>query len=326
MPQPDSLEQRVAEGMDPGSWVRSLKVAVVGSVNSDLVLSTNRIPQPGETVTATSSAVHNGGKGANQAVALARLGQTTFLIACVGNDPDGDRLMTALVDNKVDVSMVARVEEPTGLAVIVVDKSGENTVVGNPGANHQLTAELIAEASGVLATADATLVQMEIPGDTVAEALSAAEGTRLLNPAPAAPLDRRVLDNVDVLLPNRTELGVLAGVEAPVSERQVVEATRMLEFDGMVVVTLGSEGAIAVRPDGSVVRAIPPAVRVVDTVGAGDAFCAGFAHATALGLSLTDCMTMATACGAHATTIHGAQPSMPTHEDAARLITQVTLG
>ncbi len=326
MPQSESLEHRVADGMDHGLRARGLKVAVVGSVNSDLVLSTNRIPRPGETITATSSTVHNGGKGANQAVALARLGQSTFLIGCVGHDPDGDRLMAALIENGVDVSMVARVDEPTGLAVIVVDKTGENTVVGNPGANYQLTTELIAEASGVLATADATLVQMEIPAETVAEALRTAEGTRLLNPAPAAPLDHRILEHVDVLLPNRTELGVLAGVDTPVSERDVVEATRQLEFDGVVVVTLGSEGAIAIQPDGIAVRAIPPAVRVVDTVGAGDAFCAGFTHATALGLSLAECMTMATACGAHATTIHGAQPSMPTHDDAARLIPRVTLG
>jgi ribokinase len=301
-------------------------VAVVGSINSDLVLHTTRIPMPGETVIASSSTVHNGGKGANQAVALARLGQSTSLIACIGDDPDGERLMAALVENNVDVSMVAKVDQPTGLAVIVVDKNGENTIVGNSGANGLLTAELVAEASGILATAGVTLVQMEIPNESVAEALRTATGTTLLNPAPAAPLDKAVLEHVDVLLPNRTELGILAGVETPISERDVIEATRSLAFDGVVVVTLGSEGSIAIQRDGSTVRAIPPAVRVVDTVGAGDAFCAGFAHATALGLDLDECLTMATACGAHATTVHGAQPSMPTHEDASRLIARVTLG
>lgn len=303
-----------------------MTVAVVGSINSDLVLHTTRIPMPGETVIASSSTVHNGGKGANQAVALARLGQSTSLIACIGDDPDGERLMAALVENNVDVSMVAKVDQPTGLAVIVVDKNGENTIVGNSGANGLLTAELVAEASGILATAGVTLVQMEIPNESVAEALRTATGTTLLNPAPAAPLDKAVLEHVDVLLPNRTELGILAGVETPISERDVIEATRSLAFDGVVVVTLGSEGSIAIQHDGSTVRAIPPAVRVVDTVGAGDAFCAGFAHATALGLDLDECLTMATACGAHATTVHGAQPSMPTHEDASRLIARVTLG
>jgi ribokinase len=303
-----------------------LTVAVVGSINSDLVLQTPRIPQPGETVIASTSAVHNGGKGANQAVALARLGQPTSLIGCIGNDPDGDRLMAALIENDVDVAMVARVERPTGLAVIVVDKHGENTIVGHSGANGGLTPELVAEAAGILAAADVTLVQMEIPGESVAEALRTAAGITLLNPAPAAPLDGAVLAHVDVLLPNRTELGILAGTETPESERDVIDATRALGFNGIVVVTLGSEGSIVIHPDGSTMRAIPPAVRVVDTVGAGDAFCAGFAHATALGLGLDECLTMATACGAHATSIHGAQPSMPTHDDATRLLARVTLG
>lgn len=303
-----------------------MTVAVVGSVNSDLVLQTPRIPRPGETVTASSSAVHNGGKGANQAVALARLGQETSLVACIGVDSDGDRLMSALVQNSVDVSMVARVAETTGLAVIVVDKDGENTIVGNPGANALMTAELVAEASGVLATALATLVQMEIPNGAVAEAVRTATGTTLLNPAPAAPLDRTVLHHVDVLLPNRTELGILAGVPIPSTERDVLEAARSLEFAGTIVVTLGSEGAVAIRPDMSILRAIPPAVRVVDTVGAGDAFCAGFTFGSATNLGLDDCLALATACGAHATTIHGAQPSMPTYDDASRLLPRVTLG
>ncbi len=303
-----------------------MTVAVVGSVNSDLVLQTPHIPRPGETVIASSSTIHNGGKGANQAVALARLGRPTSLVACVGTDADGDRLMASLEANGVDVSMVARVDKTTGLAVIVVDSEGENTIVGNPGANSLMSPELVAESSGLLSTADATLIQMEIPGESVAEAARIATGHTLLNPAPAAALDARVLDHVDVLLPNRTELGILAGVEPPESEREVIEATRSLGFSGIVVVTLGSEGAIAITDDGSVVRAIPPAVRVVDTVGAGDAFCAGFTHGAASGMGLEECLALATACGAHATTVHGAQPSMPTLDDASRLLPRVTLG
>ena len=303
----------------------SSRVAVVGSINSDLVLHTVRIPSPGETVTATSSTVHNGGKGANQAVATARLGQSTTLVGCVGSDANGARLMAALESNNVDISMVSTVEDPTGVAVIVVDKRGENTIVVNPGANAHLTADLVAEAAGIIAPADVTLVQMEIPMEAVIAALETANGTTLLNPAPATPLDAAVLRHVDVLLPNRTELGILAGMDEPTTEPDIVKAVRTLPFDGIVVVTLGSEGAVAVLADGTVVRTIPPAVRVVDTVGAGDAFCAGFAHGVATGLDLRQSLVLATACGAHATTIPGAQPSMPTQEDADRWIRRVTV-
>jgi ribokinase len=300
-------------------------IAVVGSINRDLVLSCRSLPERGESIAAIGFETHNGGKGANQAVALARLGQSVAMVACVGADADGDDLVDALSREGVDTTAVARSGVPTGLAVILVDDVGDNMIVVNQGANALLGTDDIDRSSGAINSADVVLIQMEIPIDVVRAAVSTASGTTILNPAPATPLDSSVLDHVDYLVPNRTELGTLAGMSTPERETEVVAAVRALGFSGTVVVTLGAKGAVAIVDGEPTVRTTPPRVAVVDTVGAGDAFCAGLTDALARGISLADAMAWATACGSHATTIQGAQPSMPRYENALALMASVVV-
>ena len=300
-------------------------IIVVGSINRDLVLSCRSLPERGESIAATGFETHNGGKGANQAVALARLGQSVSMVGNVGTDPDGDALIKALSNEGIDTTAVARSQDPTGFAVILVDDAGDNMIVVNQGANAMLGIDDINRDVDAIASADVALVQMEIPPDVVRAAVAAASGTTVLNPAPAVPLDSSVLDHVDYLVPNRTELGTLAGAATPQSETEVVAAARSLDFTGTVVVTLGAEGAVAIVDGEIEVRTTPPRVSVVDTVGAGDAFCAGLTDALARSPSLQDAMAWATACGSYATTIPGAQPSMPRRNDAMALLSSVVV-
>ena len=298
-------------------------VAVIGSVNSDLVLRCASLPLLGESIAARGTEIHNGGKGANQAVALARLGLSVSMIGRVGSDADGQRLRSALDHEGVDTHGLFASEAPTGLAVILVDDAGDNMIIVNQGANASLSlADLDAHRVPIEA-ADTVLIQMEIPLDVVASAVQMAKGTTVLNPAPALVLGRDILDHVDYLIPNRTELGTLAQVEVPATEPEVIAAAASLPFDGTLVVTLGAHGAVAIADGKVVFRATPPKVSVVDTVGAGDAFCAGFAAGITSGRPLVDAVRFAVACGSHATTIRGAQPSMPALHDAERLFPSV---
>lgn len=283
------------------------------------------LPQPGESIAASETQTHNGGKGANQAVALARLGQRVSFVGRVGDDADGQQLEEALVSEGIDVSGLETTQSPTGLAVILVDDAGANMIIVNQGANADVTAEVVAQHGEVIARADAVLVQMEIQPSAVEAALNASTGLTVLNPAPARRLDAAVLDNVDYLIPNETELGTLAGVPTPTTRVEVLEAIKALEFGGTVVVTLGADGAVAVVDGQVAVSAKPPTVDVVDTVGAGDAFCAGFTASIAEGATLAEAISFAVACGSHATTIEGAQPSMPTRPEADTLAASVSV-
>lgn len=297
----------------------SHRIVVVGSINSDLVVRTPRLPLPGETVTAHSRSTHNGGKGANQAVALARLCRDVSFVGAVGSDPDGDRLVTALASEGVDTSAIKRSDIPTGLAVVLVDDAGENSIVGVLGANGDLGEFDIDTNVELIRSADVVLVQLEIPIDVVTAAVANATGTVVLNPAPARPLGEDLLACVDYLVPNRTELATLAGTPTPDSDVEVLNAVCELGFAGITVVTLGAGGAIAISNNEVVARAEPPEASVVDTVGAGDAFCAGLVDAIAAEAAIGDALRWAVACGTHATTVKGAQPSMPTTADAEAL-------
>jgi ribokinase len=287
-------------------------IVVIGSLNRDLVVTTPSLPLPGETVHGTSYTQHNGGKGANQAVALARLGQSVSMVGCVGDDEDGTALVSALVSDGVDVASISRSASRTGVAIITVDDRGENSIVVVAGANGDLDDARIEAAEPTIAAADIVLAQLEIPSSSVQRAFELATGTVVLNPAPGSTLSNEILGPVDYLMPNRTELATLASVEVPHDEAKLIEAVKTLEFQGTVIVTLGSQGAIAIADGILVARTTPPIVDVVDTVGAGDAFCAGFCDALSRSLSLPDAIAWATACGALATTKSGAQPSMPT--------------
>jgi ribokinase len=309
------------------------RVVVVGSVNVDLVVRAARLPAPGETVTGGTFERHPGGKGGNQAVAAARLGRPTLLVAAVGDDTFGEDARLTLAAANVDVSRLMTIEgEPTGVALILVDAAGENCISVASGANHSLEPATIAEAFGRLGPldGDVVLVSREIPPKVVRQALRtgrAAGATTVLNPAPAGGIDRAELALVDVLTPNRGELvatasgGTSRTSEAPVAtgrpdRRQAEElARRLLGEAGIgraVVVTLGADGALLVPADGPAVHVAGHRVKAIDATGAGDTFSGALAAALAEGRPIEAAVRRATVAAALSTTVSGAREGMPT--------------
>ncbi len=289
---------------DVGADVR-VDVCVVGSANLDLVAGATRIPSPGETVLGSSYAEHPGGKGLNQAVAAARSGARVAFVGALGADDAGDRLRQVLDDDGIDASCVTVVDAPTGRAVIVVDERGENSIVVVPGANALVLPPLSLAASAVV------LCQLEVPIESVADAFDNARraGARtVLNPAPAAPLPGELLAGCDVIVPNEHEVELLGGVEA-----------LLAAGCGAVVVTRGAAG-VDVHLGSSLLHVPPFQVDVVDTTGAGDAFCGSLAARLAAGVTLADAVRWAAAAGALATTVHGAVPAQPTVAAIERLL------
>jgi ribokinase len=290
------------------------EIAVIGSLNLDTTVRVPLLPVPGETVLGSGHFDDTGGKGANQAVAAARLGREVAMVGMVGDDDAGARLLAALDHDGVDVRAVGRGGAPTGIAVITVDESGENTIVVDPGANGAFHPSDLAGAAGVVGSATIVLLQLEIPLDTVAAAIATATGTVVLNPAPAADLPRDLLGEVDVLVPNATELAALAGSVVPASPAEAIEAASGLDGPGAVVVTLGASGAVVVGP-GVRLHVPAPSITAVDPTAAGDAFCGGLADALVRGESLSDAVRWAVRCGATAATRWGAQASLPTRDE-----------
>jgi ribokinase len=292
-------------------------VAIVGSANLDVVVEVARHPRPGETVIGGDLARMPGGKGANQAVACARLGAATRFIGAVGDDEAGQHLLSAMAADAVDTSSV-RIDatRPSGHALIVVAAGGENTIVVSPGANAGFDREAL--PSDRVAAADAVLMQLEIPVDAVAAAVDAAQGLVVLNPAPAADLPAAVLARTDVLVPNRSELAILSGQQAePTTTDEVVDLARSLEGPQRVVVTLGADGAVAI--EGDEVLVVPArAVRAVDATAAGDSFCAALTVALLEGADLAAAVRFAGIAASVTVTRRGAQPSLPTRDDVDR--------
>jgi len=272
-------------------------IAVVGSINLDIVVEVERHPAPGETVLGGDRLELPGGKGANQAVAAARLGARVAFVGRVGDDDDGRRLRDGLAAEGVDVAHVTvDPDAPTGMALIAVDRTGENTIVVSSGANARVSAADVEAAREVLEGAAVTLVQHEVPEEAVAAAIAAGRRV-LLNPAPARP----IVAPVDVLIPNRGELEAIAGRSG-----DPVELARGLDSARAVVVTLGGEGAAVI--EGPRVERIPaPRVDVVDTTGAGDAFCGALAQALDAGADLVEAARRAVRAAAESVTKPGAQ-------------------
>jgi ribokinase len=286
-------------------------VAVVGSLNLDLVVRVPRLPGPGETVSGGDVFRNPGGKGANQAVAAARLGRTVAMVGCVGDDPPGRELLGSLQADGVDTAQVRVVDGvPSGAAFITVGQDGENQIVVSPGANARLTAEDVAAAGAALRAAAVTLLQLEVPLEVVAAAARAAGGLVVLNPAPVRELAEELLGEVDVLVPNRVELAQLAGAPAPATVEEAAALAGRLPAHA-VVVTLGADGALVVE-DGRSSHVPAVRVRPVDTTAAGDAFCGGLADALAGGASLQDAARWAVRVAAAACMREGAQASLPT--------------
>jgi ribokinase len=281
-------------------------IAVVGSINLDFVVTVERHPAPGETVMGGDRRELPGGKGANQAVAAARLGAPVAMVGRVGPDTQGGRLRDHLANEGIDVEHVTVDDDaPTGMALIAVDGLGENTIVVSPGANGHVGARDVEAAGEVLAGAAVTLLQHEVPGSAVSAAIAAAGGIVVLNPAPARALAREV----DVLVPNRGELAKLARRDG-----DPVDLARGLERAKAVVVTLGAEGVAVVEGE-RVERIEAPRVHAVDSTGAGDAFCGALAQALADGAALVEAARWAVRVAAVSVTRVGAQSGLPRRED-----------
>ena len=301
------------------------KIIVAGSINMDLVTRAP-IPRPGETVIGGDLHAFPGGKGANQAVAAARMGGQVTMIGRVGEDAFGKQMRAALEEDGVDTAFVLPTAgTPTGVALIVVDEQGQNSIVVTPGANGRLTPADIDAAAEAIAAADVLLLQLEVPLETVQRAtgLAAQHGLKvILNPAPAAPLPQDLLSKVDILIPNEIEAAALSGLPSgSTAELQAAAANLLEQGAGAVILTLGDRGALLV--DGKSKTLLPAfAVKnVVDTTAAGDAFAGALAVAVSEGLTLPEAISWAAGAGALAVTKAGAQPSLPTRTEVQRLLT-----
>jgi ribokinase len=291
-------------------------VFVVGSINQDFVLSVERRPAPGETVTDARLATHNGGKGANQAAAAALLGASVAFLGRVGDDGFGESLVRALADKGVDTSLVQEVSgSSTGTAFITVTPDGENAITVAPGANRRLTAEDIDDVSELIRKAQVLVAQMEVPPEVVLRAVevAAGSGTRaLLNLAPPFEVPRTLLEKLDPLVLNEHEAAFLLGERVEGVDGALSAAPGLLSLGPKsVVVTVGEEGAVFSGAEPA--HHLPaPRVEVVDTTGAGDAFVGALAARLAYDAPLEDAVAYAVRAGAAAVTEAGAQGALPT--------------
>jgi ribokinase len=278
------------------------RLTVIGSINLDLVATAPRLPVAGETVTGATLARHPGGKGANQALAAARLGAEVALIGRVGDDAMADEALVLLRAAGVDLSAVAvDLSAPTGVALIAVDPSGENQIVVAAGANHGVTPEqLPARIEGPL------IVQLELPIPAVEAAVGRATGFVCVNLAPAQPVSEALMRRADLIVVNEGEAAFYGDA--------------LHAGGGRVVVTQGARGAEMYQRGVSVAAATPPAVTAVDATGAGDAFVGAITVALLEGMDAQAALTFACAAGALAATRAGAQPSLPGRDEVERIL------
>ncbi|SDD70026.1 ribokinase [Sphingomonas sp. YR710] len=297
-----------------------MSVTVFGSVNMDMVLRVDSLPLPGETVAARGFAFLPGGKGANQAVASARYGASTRLIGAIGDDQHGTTMREFLGNCGVDLTLLATLTGPTGLALICVDDCGENQIVVVPGANALVAAPGPAQAIGSGASGRAVaLAQLELPVPAIGRFLRDsrdAGAITILNTAPALAAGAGLFEDVDILILNETELEFYLGHILPNDPHAIGKAACALLRDARqtIIITLGGTGIVAIRNDD--ITSIPaPSVNVVDTVGAGDCFCGVLAAALSEGRSFADSIRLAVHAAALAVQKEGAATSMPTRAE-----------
>jgi ribokinase len=304
--------------------MKNNRILVVGSANMDLVVGVRDFPHPGETIFGKKFSMFPGGKGANQAVACARLGSRVVFLGKMGRDLFGEKLRQSMLLDKVDLRhcLLDR-HAPTGIALIAVNTSGENEIVVVSGSNMALSPSDIKKHEAAFRLCSVTLLQLEIPLDTVYRAVQLGKRHHhqvILNPAPARRLPARLLRSVDLLTPNETEAEILTGIPVK-SRRTAVTAARMLLSKGVknVILTMGKKGCLlATRAGTQFFRA--PTVRAVDTTAAGDAFNGALAHALAQNVALAEAVRFAVWAASCSVMRPGAQSSMPTMDEVRTFI------
>lgn len=303
------------------------KLTVLGSINADHVISVAHFVKPGETLTGRDYHIAFGGKGANQAVAAARLGATVSFIACIGADDIGRNMKQAFAQDGIAVHSVVEIaDETTGIAMIQVADSGENSIVISAGANAALDEQIVAQFRDDITRADYLLMQLETPLSAVqkaAELAKAHDTFVILNPAPARPLSDEMLALVDMITPNETEAEILTGI-AVTDEQSAAKAAQVFHQKGIhtVLITLGSKGVYVSQKEtekGNIVAGFR--VQAVDTTAAGDTFNGALVTALAEGKTLDDAIRFAHAAAAISVTRKGAQPSIPYRQETLDFLT-----
>jgi ribokinase len=302
------------------------KVVVIGSANVDLTVRVERLPQLGETVSGGEFYTSFGGKGANQAVAAYKAGAEVRFLAKVGRDKNGDAIIKNLEALGLTSEGILRDESHnSGVALIMVDRTGKNTIAVAPGSNQHLTKEDIHHAEADISWGEVLLIQLEVPPLTVRESLRLAKAhglVTILNPAPACPLPEEILSLVDTLTPNEVEAGTLTGIGVEDLNEATWAANKLLESGvGQVIVTLGERGACWVQGDHVQVFPSYP-VEAVDSTAAGDAFNGALALALAERRPMHEAICFANAAGAKTVTRKGAQDSLPTREEITYILMQ----
>lgn len=291
------------------------KILVIGSSNTDMTVKTSRLPAPGETVIGGTFSMGGGGKGANQAVAVSRLGGEVELVCKVGDDMFGRDSVKRYMDEGIDTSHIMTSSEPSGVALIYVDGNAENCIAVAPGANFDFSPEDIGRLNGSISDAGILLLQLEIPLETVvaaAEKAYAAGAKVILNPAPARNLPERLYRTLYLIIPNETEACLLTGVQ--IKDREsAMKAARILQDKGVknVIITMGSCGASVTDHTGNTVFVDAIHVDAVDTTAAGDTFCGGVCVALSEGKTLTEAAEFATRAASLTVQKIGAQESIP---------------
>lgn len=299
--------------------IKKKKIVVIGSSNTDMVIKSDRLPKPGETILGGNFLMNHGGKGANQAVAAARLGGNVTFVCKIGNDIFGNETIEMFHREKIDTTYVGITsKEPSGVALINVDKKGENCIVVASGANNTLSIEDIRNAESAIKQASIVIMQLETPIESAIYAAQVAKKngiTVILNPAPARQLPDDLLANVDILIPNVTEAELISGMQIT-DDESAKEVIRYISSKGIktVIITMGAKGALACE-NGEFIHIPAFKVEAIDTTAAGDTFCGGLCVALCEGKSLKEAIVFASKASSISVTRMGAQVSIPMREE-----------
>ena len=293
-------------------------ICVIGSLNMDLVVNVDIMPKPGQTIIGSNFKEVPGGKGANQAVAMARLNGNVSMIGKVGEDGFGQTLINSLKNDKVDTTYIQTSKGATGVALITVDKNAQNSIVVSPGANFEVKEDDIDNNIEAIKNSDIVVLQLETPLNTIKYALNKAKELNkytILNPAPAVKLDDEIIKNVDLLTPNETELEIISGVSIE-TEEDIQKAAQIMIEKGVkeLIVTLGSKGSLYINKEKSMFKKAYK-VEAVYTTAAGDSYTGALAVALSQDKNIEDAMDFASKVGALSVLKEGAQSSLPTLED-----------